>query len=183
VKGSPPSAVSRRWLPVWPLLFGAACGGPQSLGDERAKCFRDDDCAPGLICVAPPMDPVNRVCSSDPTPLISNVERPPVAVGGDAALAGSAGSAVAGGGAAAVAGGGAGGMMPTAGTDTGGTTTAGTDAGGTDPGGSDAGGTQMGGSSGSNAGTETGGTATGGTAGTGGTLAGSGGSVSDGGAS
>lgn len=180
MKGSPPPAIAWRWLPVWPLLFGMGCGGPQSLGDERAKCFRDDDCAPGLICVAPPMDAVNRVCSSDPTPLISNVARPPVAMGGDAGVAGAAGAAAAGGGAAAVAGGGAGGMMPTAGSDTGGTATAGTDTGGTDPGGSDAGGTQAGGSAGSNAGSETGGTEMGGT---GGTVAGSGGSVSDGGAS
>jgi hypothetical protein len=164
---------------VLPLLLGAACGGPQSLGDEGAKCFRDDDCTPGLICVAPPTDPVNRVCSSDPTPLISNVEGPPVAVGGDAAMAGSAGAAVAGGGAAAVAGGGAGGTMPAAGANMGGTATAGADTGGTDPGGADAGGTQAGGtqaggSAGSNAGTDMGGS--------GGTMAGTGGTISDGGA-
>ena len=28
-----PVAHWRRWLPVMPLLFGAACGGPQTLGD------------------------------------------------------------------------------------------------------------------------------------------------------
>jgi hypothetical protein len=179
VKGSRPSAVAWRWLPVLPLLFGAGCGGPQSLGDAGAQCFRDDDCAPGLICVAPPTDAVNRVCSSDPTPLISNVEGPPVAMGGDAALAGSAGAATAGGGAAAVAGGGAGGTMPAAGAGTGGTATAGTDTGGTDmggtdTGGTDTGGTDTGGSAGSNAGTDPGGT--------GGAMAGTAGTVSDGGA-
>lgn len=169
-----------RWLPVLPLLLGAACGGPQTLGDADDKCFRDDDCSPGLICVAPATDVsgVNRVCSSDPTPLISNVDGPPVAMGGDAAMAGmagmagAAGAAVAGGGMAPVAGGGAGGTAPSAGTDTGGTATAGTDTGGTaTAAGTDAGGTQAGGSAGSNAGTDAGGT----TSGTGGT-------ASDGGA-
>ena len=169
MKGARPRACWR-WLPVLPLLFGAACGGPQALGDADAKCFRDDDCAPGLICVAPPMDSLNRVCSSDPTPLISNVDGPPVAMGGDAAIAGSAGAAVAGGGVAPVAGGGAGGTAPGAGTDAGGTNTGGTQAGGTDTGGTatagtDTGGTQAGGSAGSNAGTDTGGTMAG-TAGT-----------------
>ncbi len=162
-----------RWLPVLPLLFGAACGGPQALGDAGAKCFRDDDCSPGLICVAPPMDGVNRVCSSDPTPLISNVARPPLAMGGDAAMAGSAGAAVAGGGMAPVAGGGAGGTA-TGGTDTGGTAMAGTDTGGTATAGTDTGGTDAGGSAGSNAGTDTGGT--------GGTMAGTGGTAPEGGA-
>ena len=162
------------WLPVLPLLFGAACGGPQALGDAGAKCFRDDDCSPGLICVAPPMDSLNRVCSSDPTPLISNVDGPPVAMGGDAAMAGSAGAAVAGGGMAPVAGGGAGGTA--AGTDTGGggSATAGTDTGGNATAGTDTGGTPAGGSAGSNAGTDAGGT--------GGTTAGTGGTPSDGGA-
>jgi hypothetical protein len=182
VKGSRSPAAAWRWLPVLPLLLSAACGGPQSLGDSGAKCFRDDDCAPGLICVAPPKDPASRVCSDDPTPLISNVDGPPLATGGDAAMAGSAGAAMAGAGAAGTggaAGGGAGGTMPAAGAGMGGSATAGTDTGGTDAGGTpaggtEAGGTQAGGSAGSNAGTDAGGT--------GGSAAGTAGTASEGGA-
>jgi hypothetical protein len=158
------------WLLVLPLLLGAACGGPQELGDAGSKCFRDDDCQPGLICVAPATEPLNRLCGSDPSSLVSTVDGPPpVATGGDAAMAGSAGAATAGGGMAAVAGsagasagagggGGTGGTAPTAGSSTGGTDSAGTNSGG---------GGAAGGSAGSaTAGTDPGG---GGVAGTGGT--------------
>jgi hypothetical protein len=159
----------RRWLPVLPLLFGAACGGPQDLGDAGSTCFRDDDCQPGLICVAPPMNPANRLCSSDPSSLVSNVDGPPpVAMGGDMALAGSAGAALAGGGMAPVAGGGAGGSAPSAGSNSGGSESGGSESGGTNVGGSSAAGTGAGGSGGSStAGSEPGGS--GGVAGSGGT--------------
>jgi hypothetical protein len=92
--------VLRRWAFAVPFLVGAACGGPQSLGGRDKACFRDDDCKAGLICVAPLKDPGNRVCSNDPTPLISSVEGPPIAAptggaatGGAAPQAGAAGMA------------------------------------------------------------------------------------------
>ncbi|HKY35887.1 MAG TPA: hypothetical protein VJN18_08110 [Polyangiaceae bacterium] len=94
----------RRWLLVAPLLLGAACGGPQELGSAGATCFRDDECEPGLICVAP-VDSTSRVCSNDPTPLISKVDGPPpveVPMGGAAGMAGA--MTVAGGGMGAMAG-------------------------------------------------------------------------------
>jgi hypothetical protein len=102
------SVALRRWLVVTPLLIGAACGGPQELGVAGATCFRDDECEPGLICVAPEEGDANRVCSNDPTPLISEVEGPPpveMPMGGAAGMAGA--MAVAGGGMGAMAGGGA----------------------------------------------------------------------------
>jgi hypothetical protein len=154
----------RRWLPVLPLLLAAACGGPQDLGDAGSKCFRDDDCQAGLICVAPVTSPNSRVCGNDPSSLVSNVDGPPVAMGGDAAMAGNAGAALAGGGMAPMAGraGSGGGGTPSAGTDSGGTDTAGSDTGGTGTAG-----TNTAGSAGTTAGTDPGGS--GGMAGTGGT--------------
>ena len=143
------------------LLVAAACGGPQKLGDSGATCFRDDDCAPGLICVAPSATDLRRVCSNDPTPLISTVEGPPAMMLGGSA--GAAGMAAAGGGA------GNGGA-------TGGNASAGSDPGGTDGGGKGGSGTAGKAGGGGMAGTSAGGTDSGtggggtaGTAGTGGT--------------
>lgn len=143
----------QRWLRATPLLIAAACGGPQKLGDAGATCFRDDDCTAGLICVAAEEGDINRVCSDDPTPLISNVDGPPVmmamgaagaggaagmATAGSAPMAGAGGTDVVaagtGGGGGSGSGGQAGnGGTPSAGTDTGGTMSgsAGTDAAGT----------------------------------------------------
>ena len=58
------------------VLAATACGGPQKLGEAGATCFRDDDCRPGLACVAPSAMDSKRVCSSDLTPLISMVDGP-----------------------------------------------------------------------------------------------------------
>jgi hypothetical protein len=160
VRGKARSSVAlKRWLAMAPLLVGAACGGPQKLGGAGATCFRDDECEPGLICVAPEVDDPNRVCSNDPTPLISEVEGPPpveMPMGGAAGMAGAAGAmAVAGGGMGAMAGGGA----PSAGS-------AGAPAAGTAGVGGGGGAAGSGGSGGSG-GTDTAGSA--GTAGSGGT--------------
>lgn len=91
------AAVSRH---VWPLIAAGAlgCGGPQDLGRAGAKCFRDDDCVAGLVCVAP-AGKTARVCSSDLTPIISMVDGPPVAQGGGEATAngGTGGGAASGG--------------------------------------------------------------------------------------
>ena len=124
------------------LLLAAACGGPQKLGDSGATCFRDDDCVAGLICVAPTAADTRRVCSNDPTPLISMVEGPPVNVGGAAGAAGAAGTAGAAGaaGAGAVAGGGAGGTTA-GGAPSAGNAGAGSNAGGNASAGNAAGGT------------------------------------------
>jgi len=123
--------VVQRWLLVSPLLLVAACGGPQALGEADETCFRDDECVAGLICVAPEEGSIERVCSNDPTPIISNVEMPPVMempMGGAAGMAGTGGMAgdmaVAGGGMGAVAGGGAA-NAGSGGTDVGGTDTGG----------------------------------------------------------
>jgi len=125
------------------LFAAAACGGPQKLGSTGATCFRDDDCEPGMICVAPTADDIHRVCSTDPTPLISMVEGPPVMAMAGAGMAGTGGVATGGaatagatdagtdsGGTAAAGKAGAGGKAGAAGTGAGGSTTAG--AGGTD---------------------------------------------------
>lgn len=65
-------AVMRLGLAV-PLIV-AACGGPQEPGEEGTSCYRDADCAAGLVCVGPPSE---RVCSRDVSGLISQVEGPP----------------------------------------------------------------------------------------------------------
>jgi hypothetical protein len=160
------SSGAQRWLRAGPLLLAMACGGPQELGPAGAKCFRDDECQAGLICVAPMEGDINRVCSDDPTPLISNVDGPPVVepMGGSA---GAAGATAGGGmgavaGAGAMAGGGMGAMAGTAGTAGNGGSGANSGAGGTDTAG-------------------TGGTDTAGTGGSAGT-AGSGGTEPEGGA-
>jgi hypothetical protein len=165
-------AVARRSLRCWlrsaPLLIAAACGGPQKLGDSGSTCFRDDDCEAGLICVASDMLGFNRVCSNDPTPLISTVEGPPP-------IMQMGGSGAGGGGAAGTGGAGA----------TAGQATAGTGAEGGEPpetGGSA--GTSGGGNGGANGGAGNGGAGNGGTAGTEPTAgtAGTAGTAPDGGA-
>lgn len=129
------------------LFVAGACGGPQKLGGAGATCFRDDDCEAGMICVAPTVDDIHRVCSNDPTPLISMVEGPePVATSGAAGAAGMGGAAT--GGAAAGGTTAATGGDNDAGTDTGGSATAGKP------------------STGGTAGSAAGGTATAGTGGT-----------------
>ncbi|HEY6080504.1 MAG TPA: hypothetical protein VIW29_16940 [Polyangiaceae bacterium] len=153
-----------------PLFIAAACGGPQDHAGSGKTCFRDDDCLPGLICVAPEGERM-RVCSNDPTPLISNVEGPPaVDTGGSGAVAGATagGGMMTMGGSMPTAGSAAGGSDPGGGTDTGGSDTGGADTGGTDTGGTDTGGT--GGTGGGAGGTSGSGGDTGGTDPTGGTL-------------
>ncbi len=164
---------SGRVLALLAIAVSGACGGPQDHGSKGVTCFRDDDCKPGLICVAPEGS-AKRVCSDDPTPLISNVDGPPIAETGGTApgVGGTAAGGVTVAGSSSMAGrggGGRGGMATggsNAGTDTGGTDTGGTDggadAGGTDTGGTDSGGSG-GGSTGANGGGGTGGTDTGGT--------------------
>jgi len=146
------------------VLVAVACGGPQKLGGAGSTCFRDDDCAAGMICVAPTVDDIHRVCSSDPTPLISMVEGPP-----PTAVAGAAGAATAGSA-------GMGGMA--------GVVTAGSASGGNATGGS-AGSGSAGNAGGGAAGAASGGTDTSGAGGSAGTTAGmsgSGGTEPDGGA-
>ena len=57
-----------------PLVFVAACGGPQEPAEEGESCYRDADCAAGLVCV-PGRE--GRACSRDISGLISQVEGPP----------------------------------------------------------------------------------------------------------
>lgn len=145
-------------------LASGACGGPQDHGTKGVTCFRDDDCKPGLICVAPE-GAKKRVCSDDPTPLISNVDGPPIAETGGTppAVGGAAGGGMTPGGTSAMAGrggGGRGGMA--SGGDSAGTDTGGTDIGGTDTGGTDTGGTGGGASGSANGGGGSGGGGTGG---------------------
>lgn len=155
------ASVVQRWLRAGPLLLAMACGGPQELGAAGTSCFRDDECEAGLICVAPMEGDINRVCSDDPTPLISNVDGPPVVepMGGSAGAAG----AMAGGGMGAVAGAmTAGGMGAMAGSAGSGGSGASSGSGGTDTGGSagsaGTGGTDTAGSGGSAGSSGTGGT-------------------------
>jgi hypothetical protein len=144
------------WARSWPLLavgWAIGCGGPQKLGEAGAKCFRDDDCVAGLICVIPD-GKTARVCSADPTSIVSMVDGPPVAMGGGAGTPATAGAAAGGtsgaggtatggvatggvatggaasGGGAGRAGGGSGGTTEAGGTATAGAATAGTDPGG-----------------------------------------------------
>jgi hypothetical protein len=83
-----------RWLPllVWAT---AACGGPQKAGNAGAVCFRDDDCALGLVC-AIPEGGTARVCTSDVGGLISEVDAG-IAYGGAATAGSAAGGAASGG--------------------------------------------------------------------------------------
>ena len=94
---------SRGWGCVLALLYTFGCGGPQELGKAGTKCYRDDDCAAGLICVAP-VGKTARVCSSDATPIVSMVEGPPVAEGGTAGAPAAAGNGSGGAGAPPAAG-------------------------------------------------------------------------------
>jgi hypothetical protein len=57
-----------------PLVVAVACGGPQEPAEEGESCYRDADCAAGLVCVP---FPDGRVCSKDIRGLISMVEGPP----------------------------------------------------------------------------------------------------------
>jgi hypothetical protein len=72
-----------RWvLLIAGVLSAVACGGPQEPGSAGADCFRDDDCEPGLVCVAVDPDaPAARVCSDDVSSLVSTVPGP--VAGGD----------------------------------------------------------------------------------------------------
>lgn len=159
-----------RALSVGLLVAAGACGGPQKLGGAGATCFRDDDCKPGMVCVAPTAGDIHRVCSSDPTPLISMVEGPPAmaaagaatmpGAGGDGDVAGTAGGGGTPGGAGGSAGGGATGGNTTSGSAAGGNAASGSAAGGNATSGSAAGG------SAGSAGAAAGGTATAGTGGT-----------------
>lgn len=171
-----PSAVARRWRfrASCALLLVGACGGPQDPGKLGATCFRDDDCKAGLICVAPTGE-TDRVCSDDPTPLISNVDGPPVIDTGGAAAVGGA-PAVAGGGMAPVAGTGAVAGSSSAGSSSAGSANAGSATGGSEAGGSSA----TGGTGGSGAAAGTGGSDAAGTGGS--SAAGTGGSEPLGGA-
>ena len=150
--------MSTRWRATLSLVaLAVSCGGPQELGGSGTKCFRDDDCKSGLICVAPTAADARRVCSNDPTPIISMVEMPEIATGGSAGAAtagASAGGKAAGGGAGATSGG----APPSAGS--GGNPTSGSSAGGSEGGGSETGGTSAGTATG---GSDSGGTDTGGT--------------------
>jgi hypothetical protein len=143
------------------VLVAAGCGGPQKLGDAGATCFRDDDCNAGFICVAPTADDIHRVCSTDPTPLISMVMGPDY---GGMNMGGSAGS----GGGGATTAGAAGTPAGGAASGGGGATSAGAGAanGGNATAGTASTGGKAGSASGGAAGTAAGGTTTAGSAGT-----------------
>jgi hypothetical protein len=57
-----------------PLLLALSCGGPQEPGVEGESCYRDADCAHGLVCV--PGANKERTCSKDIGGLVSQVVRP-----------------------------------------------------------------------------------------------------------
>jgi hypothetical protein len=151
-----PARARTRWLRAAVVLVAAGCGGPQKLGSAGATCFRDDDCEAGYICVAPTADDIHRVCSTDPTPLISMVMGPDyggMSMGGGAGVGGAGAPA---GGAAGTASGG----VPGGGSA--GTASGGAGSGG---GGKASTGGQGGASNGGDAGSTAAGTAAGGTAG------------------
>jgi hypothetical protein len=56
------------------VLLPLACGGPQELLDAGATCFRSDDCKAGLACVPASPGASRRVCSSDLTGVVSEVD-------------------------------------------------------------------------------------------------------------
>jgi hypothetical protein len=103
-----------------------ACGGPQKLGGNGATCFRDDDCQAGFICVAPSEGDTRRVCSNDPTSLVSMVEGPPAAAGSGGAVTAGAGGVAGSANAGGKATGGYAGKPSSAGSDGGGMDTGGT---------------------------------------------------------
>jgi len=90
------------------VLAAVGCGGPQEQGDPGATCFRDDECAYGLVCAA--VGTGERTCTGDVAGLVSTYAPEMQAAAGGAANGGtSAGGDNAGG---AV---GAGGTEPSAG--------------------------------------------------------------------
>jgi hypothetical protein len=64
------AALKGFWVP---LVLALSCGGPQEPAGEGESCYRDADCAPGLVCVP---GESGRNCSRDVSGLISQVERP-----------------------------------------------------------------------------------------------------------
>jgi hypothetical protein len=70
------------------------CGGPQGQGGQGATCFRDDECAYGLVCAAIPGG--ERTCTSDVSALVGEYApalppaggRPGAASGGTGGTAG-----------------------------------------------------------------------------------------------
>lgn len=83
----------RLTAPFFALLVAGACGGPQSVGEAGAECFRDDECAFGLVCTVP-QGGEGRVCTRDVSGLVTEVDVP---VAGSAAGGASAGGTMAGG--------------------------------------------------------------------------------------
>jgi hypothetical protein len=82
-----PKFSSVHWLL---LVWGAAaCGGPQKAGKKGAVCFRDDDCALGLVCVAPE-GTTARVCTDDVGGILSEVDAGTTPGGGAGSAAGGA---------------------------------------------------------------------------------------------
>lgn len=83
-----------RGQPVWAAaLLLAACGGPQRAGKAGDDCFRDDDCAYGLIC-AVPNGKTRRVCTADVSSLVVVVDAGvPPNTGGEPPATGGASSA------------------------------------------------------------------------------------------
>src|SRR5262245_47257149 len=81
-------------------LAALACGGPQEQGDQGATCFRDDECAFGLVCAA--VGNGERTCTSNVADLVSTympempAAEPPA--GGGAAAGGAANGGTSGGG-------------------------------------------------------------------------------------
>ena len=69
----------------WGLAAVAAallgCAGKQDPAGIGKDCYRDEDCKPGLVCVANAAN--NRVCSNDVTGLASEVAGPPTDGGAD----------------------------------------------------------------------------------------------------
>lgn len=76
------------WCAVLMLL---GCGGPEDEAKRGEACYRDDDCAYGLVC-APPAEGGDRVCTDDVSALVS-VVAPPVAPAAGAANSPDAGTA------------------------------------------------------------------------------------------
>jgi hypothetical protein len=66
------------------LAVVAGCGGDQEEGEAGSDCYRDADCKSGLVCV--PNAAGERVCSSDTTPLVSQVPGPPAPADPDAGV-------------------------------------------------------------------------------------------------
>ncbi|HWA74871.1 MAG TPA: hypothetical protein VG937_21155 [Polyangiaceae bacterium] len=130
----------------WALLVGVvACGGPQRQGGSGSTCFRDDECAYGLVCAAQ-TGGSSRSCTEDVTGLISLVDAGLPSAGAAGSSAGRVGTGGAGGG---------GGKGGASGSATGGAAT----------GGAATGGAATGGASTTGGTAPTGGTATGGSAG------------------